>query len=283
MQVKRYILFSLYILLLLFSAHPEEQLTIDFYGIKSDTADAGIIEMTQNLYFSQLKVIDDITVSDFRNKTLPEQPSSGHILFFAEIRETDKKDGSWLCTQYVHTVDKTKDLVISKEYSSYYKILTEAKQSLDNLVAKIRAGTAAKKNAANDDEQAASPQAQQTVSTQSIAGTWLGEKNIDKIIILRGGRGFVIYKNGASMNITVRIADDGIVHIKQAGNSNASFFPELPRKTALENAKNAAPIEWLFTLVDAVTLSGQKKTLVSAPDTKTGVTEGTVPVTWQKL
>jgi hypothetical protein len=180
-------------------------------------------------------------------------------------------------------VDKTKDLVISKEYSSYYKILTEAKQSLDNLVAKIRAGTAAKKNAANDDEQAASPQAQQTVSTQSIAGTWLGEKNIDKIIILRGGRGFVIYKNGASMNITVRIADDGIVHIKQAGNSNASFFPELPRKTALENAKNAAPIEWLFTLVDAVTLSGQKKTLVSAPDTKTGVTEGTVPVTWQKL
>ena len=88
-----------------------------------------------------------------------------------------------------------------------------------------------------------------TISTENLSGTWSGEENIDKIVILRGGRGFVIFKNGASMNITVENKDNQIV-ITQKGRSNASFYPELERNTALNAALSADPIEWILKFTD---------------------------------
>ena len=120
-------------------------------------------------------------------------------------------------------------------------------------------------------------------STESIAGTWKGEEYIAKIIILRGGRGFIIYKNGASMNVTVNVINRDKILITQAGSANASFFPDLPRKIALDNATSALPIEWTLSLRDTQTMIGEKKTLINDPNSASGATEGTVSVTWTKL
>lgn len=115
----------------------------------------------------------------------------------------------------------------------------------------------------------------------TIAGTWEGEELTDKILILRGGRGFIIFKNGATMNISVSVEGSDVT-IKQKGKPNASFYPSLPRQDALKNAASASPIEWNFKL-EGKTLTGIKKTLVSDKKSSTGVSEGNVNATWTKV
>ena len=119
------------------------------------------------------------------------------------------------------------------------------------------------------------------LSLENISGTWTGEPNINKIVLLRGGRGFVIYKNGATMNINVQI-ENNTLHCIQTGKSNASFFPELPREIALVVALNAEPIKWIMTLTDGNTLSGTKESLQTAGNDASTVEKAIIPVTWTK-
>ena len=51
-----------------------------------------------------------------------------------------------------------------------------------------------------DSVQAESNEPYTEATLETLAGTWTGEALVDKVIILRGGNGFVIFKNGASMN-----------------------------------------------------------------------------------
>ena len=99
---------------------------------------------------------------------------------------------------------------------------------------------------------------------------------------MRGGRGFVIFKNGASMNITVEIKATGSsqsIVITQNGKANASFFTDLPRELALKEAVNADPIKWVFEASDDNTLKGIKNTLILNDG---AATSGTVSVTWKR-
>jgi hypothetical protein len=119
-------------------------------------------------------------------------------------------------------------------------------------------------------------------STEFLSGTWGGEDNIDKIVIMRGGRGFVIFKNGASMNITVELANTGSgqnIIITQNGKANASFFTEIPRELALKEAVNAQPIKWVLEMNDEDTLSGIKNTLILSDGT---AQNGSLAVTWKR-
>ena len=115
----------------------------------------------------------------------------------------------------------------------------------------------------------------------SLAGTWVGEQLIDKVIILRAGKGFVIFKNGASMTIAVSIKGNN-VSVVQQGRSNASFYPEIARELALKNAATASPISWSLILVGESTLKGTKTTLVEDKKSSSGISVGSIEVQWTK-
>ena len=123
------------------------------------------------------------------------------------------------------------------------------------------------------------------VDIESLAGTWGGEPYADKIIILRGGRGFVIFKNGATMNIKITVKKASIagkntsLEISQVGKSNASFFPELPREQALACAARAAPITWNFALTSQDTLEGIKNTVIQTND---GTEQTAITSSWTR-
>ena len=124
----------------------------------------------------------------------------------------------------------------------------------------------------------------QLTSTESLSGTWTGEENINKIVILRGGRGFVIFKNGASMNVTVTLSEENPsdIIILQNGRANASFYPELPRNMALKAALDASPIRWILKLTDSNTLTGNKETLLPETDGDS-YKIGLLKVKWEKI
>ncbi len=271
------------ILLLLFistSAFCQNVYKIDYYGVISSEIDENMYKMTSDLYYTQLCEINIFNVEDKRtNEHLSKTPdvtllSDNSLCFYAVIT---KKEGSnkWCATLNLINKNSNSTHSETKEYDSYYKILMEPKEVLQDSIKNLITNNSTVSLSTGNTESKAS-----FTSTENLSGTWTGEKGINKIVIMRGGRGFVIFDNGASMNITVEIKDNGaLVLITQNGNSNASFFPDLPREIALTAAINAKPITWKFNVTDTNTLTGNKNTLTKDGDS---VKETSLNVTWKR-
>ena len=272
----------LIVLFLAFSTAFAQKYSIDYFGIVASGVDDNMSKMTSDLYYTQLCEINSYTVQDKRNGVRMEHSpqtdefEEGKISLYAVI--TKKENSSkWISTITLYDSSKGTTLSEAKEYDSFYKILMEPKSTLQDTITSLLSG-----NGNVVTNQGGSKGNSTIQSTEFLSGTWGGEDTIDKIVIMRGGRGFVIFKNGSSMNITVEIKSTGAAQsiiITQNGKANASFFPELPREIALKEAVNAEPIKWVLTLSDDDTLTGTKSTLILNDGT---AKTGTMNVTWKR-
>ncbi len=262
---------------------------IDYYGIVSTQIDANMSKMTSDLYYTQLTEINNFSTEDKRNGTtvLSEEPDSdtfsdSKLSFYALITK-DEKTERW--TSIFKVIDKYKNEEHSKAktYDSFYKILTEPKSVLQQTIKNLIESDSNTSTIVRNQNNTESTKTSNIESTELLSGTWAGEASIDKIVILRGGRGFVIFKNGASMNIGIELstsADEQHIIITQKGRANASFYPELPRNLALNAALTAEPINWVLTVVDEDTLSGTKNTLVQNGN---DFESGSLSVEWKRI
>lgn len=255
----------------------------------SNSSDTNTISMTQDLYFSHISSMAGVTVDDMRtvqyDADLSKETLSKHsgmrqetnaveVAFYAELLESDTVSGSWQCLLHAINLLNDSHIVKQNDYDSYYKILLDAKSLSQQAIEEAAASSKATVNASPARIQDASL----IKDMQSLFGTWKGEEYIDKIVIMRGGRGFVIYNNGASMSITVTLQAD-LIQIVQASSSNASYFPELPREDALSVAANAPAIRWDMALTQNGELKG-KKTTLALVDGKVELKE--IEVSWQR-
>ena len=250
---------------------------IDYYGVFSEDLDENMIVMTSDLYWSQLMGIQDFSVEDQRESSFDINDASSlsayNYSFYSVVRKKENSS-KWEATFNLVSNALNTKFSATKDYDSYYKILMDTKTSLqETLLSLLEA------NGSSQPEPLLPSASKAPVSTEELAGTWGGEENVNKIIIMRGGRGFVIFKNGASMNINVEI-NGSTVTVSQNGKANASFFPEIPRNIAMNLALTADPITWQLTLNADDTLSGKKKTLVPTAD---GASPGFVDVSWHKI
>ena len=262
-----------------------QKYSIDYFGIVASGIDDNMSKMTSDLYYTQLCEINSYTVNDKRvGLKMSESPQTsefedGKISFYAVI---SKKENSskWISTITIYDSSKKVTLSEAKEYDSFYKILMEPKAALQETITTLLSGNGTV--TAGTGSSGGEKSNTKLQSTEFLSGTWGGEDTIDKIVIMRGGRGFVIFKNGSSMNITVEIKSEGSAQniiITQNGKANASFFPELPREIALKEAVNAEPIKWVLRVDDDNTLSGTKSTLIL----NDGVaSSGTMKVIWKR-
>lgn len=249
---------------------------VEFYTLLSSTVtDSSKVQMTEDLFFTQLLSLQQYKIVDKRPSSytgIPANPSQDTIVFYGELQENGS---SWTCTLHLEQPHLNKKTQITGNYDSYFKILSEAKSSISQLFENLEAPSTAATASHNPKAPAGTP------TFDSLSGTWIGEASINKIVLLRGGRGFVIFNNGASMNISVEIQGHTII-CTQSAKSNASFFPELPREVALVAAMNAQPITWTMTLSNNSTMTGTKRSLLAVVDSGTavGAEMGTTEVTW---
>ncbi|MBR1537148.1 MAG: hypothetical protein IJ630_09435 [Treponema sp.] len=286
------VIFRLTILILSsFAALNAEDLLVDYYGVVSVSSDTNMLKMAQDVFYTQLKSIDGISVDDKRpdiskaSSVLPTfAPSNIKVAFYAEISDEKGAGGQtvWNCRFNAVTQSDGITHSTTENYESYYKILVGAKTAIEKVLQDLKSPAP---EFANADKENIAADFKTGVDIESLAGTWSGEPYADKIIILRGGRGFVIFKNGATMNIKISVKKatvDGIstnLEVTQVGKSNASFFPELPREQALACAQTASPITWNFSLTSADTLEGIKNTVIA---TNSGTEKGTMSSTWSR-
>lgn len=285
---KKIIFLLFFSFIYIFNSYSQAQYNIDYYGIVSTEIDQNMSKMTSDLYYTQLCEINNFTVNDKRvsnsieNAPESSELSSDNLSFYAKI---SKKENSSKWISSFTLIDKKNNTkqTETKEYDSYYKILMEPKAvlqaSIKNLIDKQEV------SGSDSDFSSDFNLNKNTglVSTEFLSGTWSGEDNIDKIVIMRGGRGFVIFTNGATMNINIELenAADSTkkIIITQSSRTNASFLIELPRAIALKEAVNAAPIKWTFSISNENTLVGIKNTLI---ESNGSAVPANLNVTWKR-
>lgn len=225
-----------------------------FYGVPKAAATEQIL-MAQDLFYNKLASLNTITLEDHRDISYQEAKDGGllpaaGIIFYISIENVNE---SWAFSFNGELPETGKKASYAKSYDSFYKILIEAGSSIQAVMASL----------VSPDAEPVKELTEGTVlkpSVEMLAGTWGGEEFIDKIVILRSGRGFVIYKNGATMNITVAI-DGSTVTLTQSGRPNASFYPDIPRQIALVSAQSAQPISWTMKVTGQDNMMGTKRTL----------------------
>lgn len=268
----------MYILSLLIVCSQAAAIDVEFYSLASTIEDAGKVQMTEDLLHTQLLSLQQYRIVDKRPAKYTgttDNPNHDALVFHGELHQ---QDGTWVCTLSLEQPHQDKRIQISGTYDSYFKILSEAKSSISRLFSDLSGPSTA---AATSRQPAAGSAGAPTYD--NLSGTWVGESSINKIVLLRGGRGFVIFNNGASMNIKVEIQGSTII-CTQTAKPNASFFPELPREVALVAAVNAKPITWTMTLSSSTTMTGTKRSLqvVKEAGAAVGAEMGTTEVTWTR-
>lgn len=310
MLLKKRLLKTFLIILLLstnFICYAQEKYNVYFYGVIIPPSQENQKNITLDLFSAQIRAFPEINFFDRRNEgfdkkydslsdkeanTLDEKtifkliPSSTDsiegnksILLVAKIDKND--DDKWSYGFYTKNLYNGKINSIEKTSDSYYKILTESRTHINSL---LSSATNQKAVSAEETQVQKSQTASEPISMDGISGTWAGEEGITKVIIMRSGRGFVIFNNGASMNISISVdtvGSDKVLNIVQASPFNASYYPDIPRQQILNFASTAKPIKWTFNVSENSTLSGKKETLTI--DNEGSVAETKLSVKWNKI
>ena len=119
----------------------------------------------------------------------------------------------------------------------------------------------------------------------SLAGAWYGEDGeVEKIMIMRGGRGVAIWVSGISLLLDLKL-ENGVLIITQKGMPQPRQFIDLPDNIANLAAKAVKPIVWQFNINQGLNvLTGLKKTstITYKNNEIISISEVTIPVQWHR-
>jgi len=106
-----------------------------------------------------------------------------------------------------------------------------------------------------------------TPSLSLVAGTWKGDKNVDRVTITPDGRGYAVLSSGIRMALKAMIDGSTIIIAQNQANSPSFYRPGLDQKSAIAVAKSARPWRWIFSLsLDGKSLSGVKESVFVTVD-----------------
>lgn len=186
--------------------------------------------------------------------------------------------------------NKQKQVVrnIARDYESSNKILLDSRllvkelfESKDIVAMDEREKSTEKIDIIQLDESDFKP----ISSLDSLAGAWYGEDGeVEKIMIMRGGRGVAIWVSGISLLLELKL-ENGSLIVTQKGLPQPRQFVNLPDNIASLAAKAAKPIVWqLHINQDLKILSGLKRTSTIKYNNSEiiSISEVSVPVKWHR-
>jgi hypothetical protein len=136
------------------------------------------------------------------------------------------------------------------------------------------------------EKQAAAPSSARSSSSQALpsaranpapslsllAGTWRGDKNVDRVSILPDGRGVAVLASGVRMAVKVSIEGAAVIVLQNQPNSADFYRPSLDLSSAKIVAQSARPWRWVFSLSsDGNNLDGFKESVFVSVDQKGAV------------
>ena len=144
--------------------------------------------------------------------------------------------------------------MISKVYENINRILLDSRLLVFNLF-----DFSIKLDALADSQQEEQTTEFTYIETvDSLAGSWKGEPGLDRVMILRGGRGMAVFSSGVSISLDLKI-ENGYLLVTQKGTMQPRQFLNLPDGIAQQAVQQIEPPQWRFLVsTDKKILSGTK-------------------------
>jgi len=225
------------------------------YQLQAPAIPEQTAQTVDNLVFSFIKELKTYTIFDLRKEPVPADfPADTAIdyIFFGVLEEVP--EGLKLELILKGRKDQF-TRIISKVYGSINKILLDSRLLVFNLF-----------DFSVPLEQIAStaPQSEPVAefgyveTVDSLAGSWKGEPGLDRVMILRGGRGMAVFSSGVSVSLELKI-DNGYLLVTQKGSLQPRQFLNLPDAIAQQAVQQTNPPQWrVLVSPDKKILSGTK-------------------------
>ena len=249
---------TLYIALLLIISLPPALSALPgvaVYQLQAPELSEQTVQTVDNLVFSFIKELKTYTILDLRSQTVPadfpKNPAIDYI-FFGMLKEVP--EGIKLELVLKGREDQF-TRIISKVYGNINKILLDSRLLVFNLF---------DFSVPLEGLTVSTPQNEQDTEfgyvepVDSLAGSWKGEKGLDRVMILRGGRGMAVFSSGVSVSLDFKI-DNGYLLVTQKGSLQPRQFLNLPDEIARQAVQQTNPPQWRFLVSpDKKILSGTK-------------------------
>ena len=287
--------------------------SVAVYLLENAGADDSTARVVSDLVFSFIREMRDYSL-DFIPSTRAEAAAAGSaaaedaahdFIFYGKL--IAKNDGITL-ELFLEGKNPLNDSAIARDYENQNKLMLGTRLLVRELFESSAAASVAgaaraplsqkaeeaasaldgdeTAQVAQQDEEAgfdaASLHLNDVASIDSLAGSWNGERGIEKIMILRGGRGAAVFSSGFSLMISLSI-EAGELVVVQKGRSSPLQFVDLPDPVAEKAAMQAPPIVWHFRISDdGNILAGLKSTVDVAHDGQNilSITEKQEQVAW---
>lgn len=249
---------TLYIALLLIISLPPALSALPgvaVYQLQAPELSEQTVQTVDNLVFSFIKELKTYTILDLRSQTVPadfpKNPAIDYV-FFGMLKEVP--EGIKLELVLKGREDQF-TRIISKVYGNINKILLDSRLLVFNLFdfsVPLEGLTVSTPHNEQDTEFG------YVETVDSLAGSWKGEKGLDRVMILRGGRGMAVFSSGVSVSLDFKI-DNGYLLVTQKGSLQPRQFLNLPDEIARQAVQQTNPPQWRFLVSpDKKILSGTK-------------------------
>jgi hypothetical protein len=271
--MKKRTIVSICTIALSLTLHAQKIPSVAVFSLNSKNTPETAVKTANDVVFSFINEQRSYRIVDMRRDPLPTDlsvPDGIDYVFFGTIEgqpdgirlELVLKGGPWAITRK-----------ISRVYESTNRILLESRMLVRDLFDQsVALPDPALPDIGDSSVESRSTEVPSQLITvekvDSLAGSWHGETGIEKVLILRGGRGVAVFSSGVSISLEVLLSGEDLL-VRQKGASTPRQFTDLPDAVAQQAANIAPPIEWRFRITpDQKTLSGIKKAVIFKNDGK---------------
>lgn len=225
------------------------------YQLQANALPAQTVQTVDSLVFSFIKELKSYTIFDLRTTPVPTvfpENTAVDYIFFSVLKEVPEGIKFELVLK---GREEQFTRSISKVYGTLNKILLDSRLLVLTL---FDFSVPLEQLADIAPEQKHRSTFGSIESIDSLAGSWKGEKGLDRVMILRGGRGMAMFSSGVSVSLDLKI-DNGYLLVTQKGNLQPRQFLNIPDEIALQAVQQINPPEWRFLVSpDKKILSGTK-------------------------
>ena len=225
------------------------------YQLQAPAISEQTAQTVDNLVFSFIKELKTYTIFDLRSMSVPTTfPDDTAIdyIFFGVLEEAP--EGIKLELVLKGRQDQF-TRIISKVYDNINKILLDSRLLVFNL---FDFSIPLEQLAISAPQNEQSTEFGYIETVDSLAGSWKGEPGLDRVMILRGGRGMAVFSSGVSVSLDLKI-DNGYLLVTQKGSLQPRQFLNLPDEIARQAVQQTNPPQWRFLVSpDKKVLSGTK-------------------------
>lgn len=255
--------------------------TVGVFKLESKNITEQTTATISNAIFSFVKELKKYDIVDMRSTPVTETDAQQRFDYVFAGKITGLENGIQLELMLKNSSDKITRR-ISKIYQSVNLILLDSRVLVSDIFDKS-VNLSVTYNPEDSDSKENS-EVEDVKNIDILSGSWQGEEGLERVELMRGGRGIALLSSGITILLQIRI-HEGYLTINQSGKPMPRQFINLPDEIAKKAAEMGKTPSWKFLVsADNKILVGEKTDIeiVYHGNTLVSVNEVIKKVRWIK-